>query len=189
MNMKLSQARIYGGVGAILGLVGGVIPYAGGIVSIIGVVLVLVAVKYIAEETKDESIFTNYLIAFILAIVSIIVAIVALFAFIGTGVLFHPSEIKEAAHLFSLKHLLLGLVAAIIIFWILYLISAIFVKNSYYSIAHHTGVDLFHTTGLLYLVGAATLIIFIGFLIIFIAKILEIISFFSLPDELPKQEL
>jgi len=130
--MKLSQARIYGGIGAILGLVGGVVPYAGDIIAIIGVVLVLVAVKYIAEETKDKSIFTNYLIAFILAIVSIIVAIIALFAFLGTSALFHFSGIKEAAHLFSLKRLLPGVIAAIIIFWVLYLISAIFVKNCYY---------------------------------------------------------
>ena len=98
------------------------------------------------------------------------------------------SEVRELPHLLSVK-LIFSLIAALLIFWILYLISAIFVKNSYYSIAHHTGVDLFHTTGLLYLIGAATLIIFIGAIIIFIAKILEIIAFFSLPEELPKQEL
>ena len=186
--MKLSQARVYGGVGAILSLVGGVVPYAGGVVALVGIILVLVAVKYISEEAKDKSIFNNYLIAFILAIVSVIVAIVALFAFIGASVLFHPSEVRELPHLLSVK-LIFSLIAALLIFWILYLISAIFVKNSYYSIAHHTGVDLFHTTGLLYLIGAATLIIFIGAIIIFIAKILEIIAFFSLPEELPKQEL
>jgi len=186
--MKLSQAKTLGGVGAILSLVGGFIPYAGGIAAIVGVVLLLIAVKYISEETKDRSIFTNYLAAFVIGIVAIIVAIAAFIAFIGVDVLFHFARIKEIESLMSLKHLIIGLLMALLVFWILYLIAAIFLKKSYYKIAEYTGVGLFHTTGLLYLIGAATLIVVIGFFILFIAKIIEIIAYFSLPETIQKEE-
>ena len=188
IHMKLSQAKTYGGIGVILSLIGGVIPYAGSIVSIIGIVLLLIAVKYIADETKNKNIFSNYLIAFILAIVAIIIAIVSFIAFVGIDVLLNLRNLRRVEDIIALRHIVAGLIFGIIIFWVIYLISAIFVKKSYYAIAEHTKVDLFHTTGLLYLIGAATLIILIGVFIILIAKILEIIAYFSLPEELPKIE-
>ena len=42
---KLSEAKVFGGIGALLMLIGGFIPYAGPIVSIVGLVLVFIAVK------------------------------------------------------------------------------------------------------------------------------------------------
>ena len=55
---KLSEAKILGGIGALLMLLGGfIIPGLGGI---IGLILIFIAVKYISEECKDKSIFDNY---------------------------------------------------------------------------------------------------------------------------------
>jgi len=185
--MKLSQAKTYGGVGAILSLVGGFVPFAGEVVSIIGLILVLIAVKYISDEARKKEIFNNYLIAFILSIVSIIIAIAAFITFIGTDILFNMAKLKELYNFTGLKHLAAGIIVALLIFWIMLIISSLFLRKSYYTIAEHTHVDLFHTTGLLYFIGALTLIVIIGAFIILIAKILEIISFFSLPEELPEK--
>src|SRR3989442_6476453 len=72
-----------------------------------------------------------------------------------------------------------------VVIWIIYLVVSIFMKRSYDTIATRLNIGMFHTTGLLYLIGAATAIIFVGFIIVFIAEILQIVSFFSLPEQMP----
>jgi uncharacterized membrane protein len=67
---------------------------------------------------------------------------------------------------------------------ILFIIGAVYQKKAYESIAKHTGIQMFATAGLLYLIGAATAIILVGLVISFVADILAIVAFFSLPDEL-----
>ena len=64
------------------------------------------------------------------------------------------------------------------------IIGAIFLRKSFNGVAKYTKVGLFTTTGLIYLIGAATLIIVIGFIIILIAEVLQIIAFFSLPEKI-----
>ena len=78
---KLSEAKILGGVGAILMLIGIFVPT--GVVSIIGLILIFIAVKYIADETKDEEIFKNYLMHFILSIIAIVAVIVVMLISFG----------------------------------------------------------------------------------------------------------
>ncbi|MBS3748490.1 MAG: DUF996 domain-containing protein [Candidatus Thermoplasmatota archaeon] len=64
-------------------------------------------------------------------------------------------------------------------------LGAIYLRKSYNEIAEQTNVETFKTTGTLYLNGTATIIIIVGFLIILIARIFEIISYFSLSDSAP----
>ncbi len=54
---KLSEAKVLGGIGAILMLIGGFVPYVGPIASIVGLVLVFIAVKSISQITKNKDIF------------------------------------------------------------------------------------------------------------------------------------
>ena len=94
---KLSDAKVYGGIGAILSLVGGFIPYVGPILSIVGLVLVFIAVKYIADETKDNEIFKNYLLSFICSIIAVIAVLaVMLTTFIGAGGLSYITALQSA---------------------------------------------------------------------------------------------
>ncbi len=187
--MSLNQAKTYGGVGAILSLIGGFIPYVGFIAGIVGVILILIAVKNISVELKDSSIMHNYILYFVISIVAIIAAIASFIAFIGVDFLFNITKIGNELHgIEALKHIIAGLLIALLLLWILMTVASSFLKRSYYSIAEKTGVDMFHTTGLLYFVGAITLIVLVGAFIIFIAKILEIIAYFSLPDELPVED-
>jgi uncharacterized membrane protein len=44
---------------------------------------------------------------------------------------------------------------------------------------------MFSTAGLLYLIGAATAVIGVGFVILFVAEILTAVAFFSLPETSP----
>jgi len=187
---NLSNAKVFGGIGAILSLVGAFVPAFGSIVSIIGLVLVFVAVKYIADETKDHPIFKNYMLFFLCNIIALVAAVAIFFAIGGLSIistiqslsnLTNPSEIMDA-----IAPLLTGCVVAILVGWILLIIGTLYLRKSYNSIAEHTKVDLFKTTGLVYFIGAITLVVIVGALIILIAKILEIVAFFSLPDTLPK---
>ena len=87
----------------------------------------------------------------------------------------------------TIQPLIIGFLVALVILWILMIVSMIFLRKSYNKIGELTNVKWFNTTGLLFLIGAATIIVGIGFIIILIGLILQIIAFFSLPDTLPEK--
>ena len=190
---NIGQAKILGGIGALLTLLI-FIPNIGFVLSIVGLVLVFLAVKYIADETKDHSIFQNYLMNFIFYIIAIgaIIGIMILAFGVSGGMSWitaiQPGDITDFSSFWeSFGTLFIGCILAFLVAWIMLLIGALYLKKSYDRIAEHTKVDLFKTTGLVNLIGAATLIILIGAFIIIIAKILEIVSYFSLPENLPQK--
>ncbi len=189
---ELSNAKVFGGIGAILTLVGTFIPNVGTIVSIVGLVLVFIAVKTISELTNDKEIFSNYLMNFIFSIISIVALfVIMLIAFGAAGGFSWITEIQSAditdfESFWAYFGTIIGAcILALIVAWILSIIAAIYLRRSYNSIAEHTKVNLFKTTGTAYFIGAITTIVGIGFIILFIARIIEIKAYFSLPDELP----
>jgi len=191
---ELSNAKLFGGIGAILMLLGAV-PYAGPIISIVGLVLVFIAVKTISELTKDEDVFRNYLMNFIFSIISIVALFaIMLIAFGASGGFswisgLQSAEITDFQSFWSYFGTIIGgCIIGLIVAWIMSVIAAIYLRRSYNSIADHTKVDLFKTTGTVYFVGALTTILLIGFLILFIARIIEIVAFFSLPDKLNSEK-
>ncbi|MCK5031494.1 MAG: DUF996 domain-containing protein [Thermoplasmatales archaeon] len=154
--------------------------------------LVFIAVKSVSQITKDEDIFRNYLMHFILSIISVVaIFVIMLIAFGAVGGFSWISSLQSAnitdfnTFWEYFGGLIGACVLALIVGWILSVIAAIYLRKSYNSIAKHTKVDLFRTTGTVYFIGAITTIVLIGFLILFIASIIEIIAYFSLPDELP----
>jgi len=189
----LNNAKIMGGIGAILILLG-IVPTIGFLIGIVGFILVLVAVKYISNETKETAIFNNFLYFFIVTIIAIVVAgAILVITFLEAGGMSYITELQNLAYSDpievwnTIQPLIIGLLVALVILWILMIISMIFLRKSYNKIGELTNVKWFNTTGLLFFIGAATIIIGIGFIIILIAMILEIIAFFSLPDTLPEK--
>ncbi len=151
--VELKDAKIWGGIGAILTVVG---------LGFIGFILKLIGVKKISDATGNEEIFSKYLWAAILAIIASVLILAGLLS----------------GHILGFS--LMAVVGAIIM-----IVAAYFMKQSYDMIARETGVNMFSTVALLYIIGAVLTIIIIGALIIFIAAILEIVAFFSLPDSAP----
>ncbi len=201
---KLPQAKTFGGVGSILVLLA-FIPYAGAALAIIGLVLILVAIKYISDEVGDRRIFNNALISVIIGIVGTALAIIllipavlgAMFAATSTGSVtivniggFTTTIPIPQDGAGMAPQGLLGLIVAIILIlvaiWIVQIVSAVFLKRSYDLVARYLGVGLFSTAALLYLIGAALLIILIGFILILVAGIIQAIAFFSLPERPPQ---
>ena len=192
--VELSNAKIFGGIGALLLLIGGFIPYGGPIISILGLVFIFIAVKTISDLTKDKDIFNNYLMHFIFGILTIVAIVIIMLIAFGAAGGFSWISSLENAEITDIESfweyfgdLLVGCVLALVVGWILSIIAAIYLRRSYNSIAEHTKVKLFKTTGTVYLIGAFTTIILIGFLILLIARIIEIIAYFSLPDKLPTE--
>ena len=186
---SLSDAKMLGGIGSILLLVGAPIPQIGLVVAMVGLILQFIAVKHISEHVNEKSIFSNYLINFIfgiLAFASLIIIMITTIGSLGGLAYFTSLEGLDAANpgeiLSYLSPLLSGCLIAIVVVWILSILGAIYLRKSYDDIAKRTKVESFKTTGFLYLLGTATIIIVIGIFIIFIARIFEIISYFNLPD-------
>ncbi len=190
--MTLNQAKLYGGIGAILALVGGAIPRLGSALSIVGIVLILLAVKEIADVIGDETIFRNYLLSFILQISAFLALIVAIVTVFGASIIVRGGTRAlehEMQNFGAIMTIIGGILVGFVIFWVLFSLGSYYLKKSYEPIAEHTGVELFKTVGLLYFIGALTTIILIGLLIIFVARILEIIAYFSLPEELSDRDV
>jgi len=124
----------------------------------------------------------------IVGFVAFFVAVVgAIYSFIGLGGFssFTPGMAPPAGFVALITSIMIGAVIA----WVFFLVGSIFLKRSYDTVGARLNVGMFHTTGLLYLIGAALTIIFIGLIIVFIAEILQIVAFFSIPEQMGPQPM
>jgi uncharacterized membrane protein len=186
---SISNAKTLGGVGAILVLLAPA-PSVGWILGIAGFILLLIAVRNISDFLEDSSIFNNMLVAIVLGIVGIIVGSVVVagsfYRFLGQnnltpnsfGANFNPSTVPTG----DWVALILTALAGLAVIWILLIVSAVYVRRSYTTIATKLNVHAFATAGLLYLIGAATTIFLVGFLLIFVAEIMLAVAFFSIDE-------
>ena len=192
---ELNNVKMLGGIGSLLTLAGGFVPNIGIIILIAGLILVFLSVKKISDIYNKVSIFKNFMLYFLLMIIAIIAVFAIFFVTFGyVGGFGIIQELAagntmtepEAAEFISgiLGPLLTGCLVSLFVGWILLLISGLFYKKSFTELAEITNVGLFKTTGLIYLIGAGTTIFLVGFIIIFVALIMQAISFFSLPEEL-----
>jgi uncharacterized membrane protein len=188
----VSQAKTLGGVGSILVILTAV-PGLGGILGIVGFILILVAIKYISDAVGDKSIFNNMLISVILSIVGVVVAafvvIGSVLSFIGLnnlsafrfGQSFNPSTVPAG----DWVGLILSVLAGLVVLWIAFIVSAVFLRKTYDSVATRLNVSMFRTAALVYLIGAVTTIVLVGFILLFVAQILLIVAFFSIDEKAP----
>jgi hypothetical protein len=78
-------------------------------------------------------------------------------------------------------------VAGLLVVWVFLVISAVFLRRAYDKMSERLGVKMFDTAATFYLIGAILTIVFVGFIILFIAEIMQAIAFFSIPDRPPTQ--
>jgi uncharacterized membrane protein len=159
---RLGDAKTLGGVGSILLLIPGV--------NIVGYILILVAAKYVSDELGDRSIFDNMLYA----VIAGIAGGVAVAFIIFTGAFFGVFSFTTSA--------IVGVIAGLAVSWIALVISSIFIRRAYDTMATKLNVGMFRTAGLLYFIGAILTIILVGYLLLFVAAILQIVAFFSISD-------
>jgi uncharacterized membrane protein len=167
---SLSTAKALGGVGGILAI----FPALG----VVGWILIIVAMKEISDSTQDRTILENAVIGGITAIISAVTIVFFLVSGAFTG--FVDSAIGVASSFGPGG--LAGAVATFVVFDVFAIISGIFLKRAYDKTAGHLKVGAFATTGLLYLIGALTAVVVVGFLIFFIAFVFQIVAYFSIQD-------
>lgn len=183
-----TQAKTIGGVGSLLVLLS-FVPTVGGVFGLIGFVMVLIAIKYISDELRERKIFNDMLIAVVLAIIgiafgSLVVMGTVLNAFANgyfSTAMVPSSSVTMAQWIAFGTSLALGLFAA----WVFLIASAVFIRRSYKIIGARLNVDTFGTAGTLYLIGAATAVVGVGFVILLVAQILTAVAFFSIREEPP----
>jgi len=180
---NLREARTYGGVGSILSAFGIFVPYVGIPLLIVGFVLEVLAVDKISSVLNEKEIFKNYLISIVVELAGVAIAIILGIAYLGVAILrgFLATEMiySRREFLFSILGLLL---LVLLVIWIEAIVAAIFLKKSFDLISKKLNVSLFSTAALLYLIGAVTSIVIVGFLIMFVANILKIAAYFNIPE-------
>lgn len=163
------------------------VPTVGSLVGIVGFVLMLLAIRDISEIVGERSIFSNMLIAVGLAIVAIVVGALvvvgSVLRFVGLNALslgpdFNPSTVPAGDWVGFVGSILIGLA----IVWVIMLVSAVYVRRTYRSMALKLGDRSFETAGMLYLIGAATTIVLVGFVLLFVAQVMVVVAFFSIED-------
>lgn len=185
-KVDLRNAKLMGGIGAILPLVGSLflkrVYGLSFILSITSIVLILMALNEISNKVGNHEIFSNYLTGFILQIIGYIVLII--FAVVGGLALFTGLGMGFMGALRGLGATAVFLLFA---FYVLIVVSFYYVKKSFDLIGESLSNQNFKTAGLLLFIGAILLIVFgIGALVMFVGEIFEIIGFFTLPDEIEK---
>jgi uncharacterized membrane protein len=182
---SIGQAKTLGEIGSILVLLG-FIPAVGSVVAIIGFILILIAVKYISDSLQDHAIFSNILIAIVLAIIGAavggIVVAGSVFRFMGMNNFIFGTRPVTTTTPTGLGGLIGGVIAGLAVIWVMFIVAAYFQKKSYDEIATKLNVGMFRTAALVFFIGAALVIILVGFLLILIAQILFVVAFFSIKE-------
>ncbi len=172
--MKSGNEKILGGLGCLFVILSA-IPGIGWILGIAGFTLVILAFNEISKKTNNPAIFQDILISLILAMAGLLL-----------GILFVvPSFISI---IFGHGSGFIGLLLGFGIMYALAILSYSKFRKALKIIANLTGVSLFETAGTMFFIGAITLIIFIGNIILYVAWILLTIAFFSIPDEYKTHE-
>jgi uncharacterized membrane protein len=145
-------------------------------------------VKYISDSLHDSSIFSNILIAIVLAIVGVavggIVILGSVLRFVGLGNLARIGTTTPTTIPSGVFGMIGGIILGLVLVWIMLIIAAYFQRKSYEVIAARLNVGTFRTAAMLYLIGAALVIILVGFFLLFLAQILFVVAFFSIKEEM-----
>lgn len=185
-DSDLDDAKLMGGIGSIL-IILSVIPYVGIALAIAGIVLVLLAVRSISRAVSDETIFNNLITSVILAVVGVVVIIIgvvgAILPFFFSSI-FLPTKDglwttwSSPFFLPAFSGAVILIIVGLVVGWVLIILSAIYLRRSFNTISKRLNIGLFGTAALVYLIGSVLAIVGIGFILIFVALILQTIAFF-----------
>jgi uncharacterized membrane protein len=182
--MSIEQGKSLASVGALLLVIGSFIPFLG----IVGFILLMIGLKNLSDYYKDRGIFNNALYGVLFGIIGVAAAAFILIAVFFGGMLFGfqygPGE-DITGITGNVVAFFGGILIAVVVAFIFYILMALYLKRSFDSLAHMSGIGMFRTAGLLLLIGAILTIILIGLVLIFVAWILLTVAFFQMPSAPP----
>lgn len=194
----LSQVKTFGGIGAILTLLLPV-PTVGIFISAAGFILTLIAVKYASDLLGDRSIMNDMTFSIVMAVVGVVVGFGVIiggvlnalasyfpgFTFANAANYFGPAFDPASVPMTAWMGLAGWLIVGLGVIWGMLTVSGVFFRRGFDQMGRKLNITMFGTAGLIFLIGAATTIIFVGFLLIPIALILLAVAFFSINDAAP----
>jgi uncharacterized membrane protein len=163
------------------------------ILNVAGNYLIFNAVKQISYEVNDREIFHNVFVWFILHIAGIAILLVVMYflrLFLEKTSVRSLSDIFTGLGMIEFSVIftdLWRLVAGSMVMWFVLIAAARFLRKSYEHIAARTGTEIFRAVGYWYYWGTRLAIVFVGFIFIVIALILQIMAFYFLPSSIQSQ--
>jgi uncharacterized membrane protein len=160
------------------------------ILNVAGNYLIFGAVKQISYEVNDREIFHNVFVWFILHIAGIAILLVVMYflrLFLEKTSVRSLSDIFTGLGMIEFSVIftdLWRLVAGSMVMWFVLIAAARFLRKSYEQIAARTGTEIFRAVGHWYYWGTHLAIVFVGFIFIVIALILQIMAFYFLPSSI-----
>ena len=160
------------------------------VLNVVGNYLIFNAVKQISYEVNDREIFHNVFVWFILHIAGIAIFLVVMYFL---RLILEKTSVRSLTDIFTgLGMIEFGviftdlwlLVAGSMVMWFVLVAAARFLKRGYEQIAARTGTEIFRAVGDWYYWGTRLAIVFVGFIFIVIALILQIIAFYFLPSSI-----
>ena len=181
-RVNISTQKMLGGIGYILILLSWMPGIIGILSSLVGVVLWFISMYQLSNILRKPSIFKKILISIILAIAG---SIIALAIGLMTGVSLFASVRGETGAILGLG---LGTAITIILIYAILVVAVYFYKEAYEILAQATAHNLFKIGGILYFIGAITIILFgLGILLIIVGNIVLAVAFFTAPNEVEVQ--
>ena len=181
----LSSIKTLGGLAALFAA-GSIIPYIGSLLALASIVLFLLTFHKISKVSGKRSIFTNigfaYLISFVVGlalVVYIIFTFMNVFADYNYDMKYFISSFGTIKDDFITTIIMIG-----VFFYIITIAYAYLWKMSLDKTAAFFNEKAFKTVGLLYIIGAATIVVCgLGILVTFAAHIVLAVAFFSLKTD------
>ena len=169
--MFFESGKSMAGIGALFLVIGSFIPF----LSLVGIILLLIGLRDLAKYYGDNSIFQDSLYAVIFGIIGIVAAGVLLVSLFLGG-------------LGAFLGLAAGIIVALIVAFIFYILMALYFRRTFDSLAEKSGQGMFKTAGLLLLIGAILTIVIVGLILIFVAWILATVAFFQMTSTTTSQQ-
>lgn len=179
--------KLLGGWGYLGVVVGGVLSIFGGplgIVSLAGMVCVLVAFFRAGNELNLPTVKRDITIAIVLNII----AYVLFFFIVGAAIAGWVMHSRHMGDADTGAAVALGgsTIFAAFVAWILIIVGSWFWYRASSALTDGTGVGTYKTGGLLIFIGSISIIVFgLGFLVTWIGEIIQMVAFFSTPEETP----
>jgi|YNPBryulayer2012_1023412.scaffolds.fasta_scaffold21158_2 uncharacterized membrane protein len=181
-RVNISTQKMLGGIGYILMLLSWMPGIIGILLSLVGFVLWFISMYQLSNILRKPTIFQKVLISFILSIVGAVIA----FAF-GLMALI-PLFVSPKNETGAILGVGLGVVVAIIVGYAIVIAISYFYKEAYEILAQATAHNLFKIGGILFFIGAITIILFgLGLLLIVVSNVVLAVAFFTAPNEVEVQ--
>lgn len=180
-----SNIKVLGGLAALFAA-GSIIPYIGFILSLASIVLFLIAFYKISVASGKRSIFSNigiaYLVSFVAGIALVVFFIITFLDFFReyAHTYFDEDDLYYIWQTIG-EDMMTTIVSVLIFYYFIFITYAYLWKLSLDKTAAFFNDNAFKTAGILYVIGAASIVLCgIGILVTLAANIVLAVAFFSL---------